>query len=502
MGLRNCVGSRVVFILMVVAGICGVAGATSPVASGIHTVPIPNFSGGGGPGLSVGGYPEVEEYDVIWTGLIGGIPPVGNAEIFYFDGATTTQLTSTTAPPGTLGNWSPFISSLNRVPYVGDMGATIQVFFHDIGAGSTIQLTTAGARYDMVVRDFYDHSQFPRVVWESMDQWLGGPFPPTWIDVDFWDGAQIIALKPRLFNHGPRVGQYNVVWQSAFAVSGPYDVFLYNTGSKTTVQMTSSAGGWSWRDPQLSEPYLVWWGNNGASTQITLCDLSKGTSYRHAVASSSSLKWPRLCNAQRHVAWAWSDDIEPYDNVYHHDHNPPFPVTTKIFPTQPSHFRGRVDFIDASYPFVAFSVRPPFPGPMDHFEVYVYDFVKRSPAVLVGMGQSSSPVFVRVSKKWFPPYGDLPVVVWETNLGNTVGPAFMATRPICNPVPKADCNRDCTVDGLDFAIISNQWGQSGLGLCDPHPDGTVNFLDLAVLFSEWLDCNIQPPIFSGRGVIF
>jgi hypothetical protein len=60
-----------------------------------------------------------------------------------------------------------------------------------------------------------------------------------------------------------------------------------------------------------------------------------------------------------------------------------------------------------------------------------------------------------------------------------------------HPYPPADLNKDCYVDSFDFAIIANQWLQTGDLSADIAPDGgdsTVNEYDLAVLAENWLEC--------------
>jgi hypothetical protein len=247
---------------------------------------------------------------------------------------------------------------------------------------------------------------------------------------------------------------------------------------------------------------MVWWGgDNLTGTEITLCDLNQGLSYRHTVASSSLVKWPQLSNTQKYVVWSWSDDILPHDNVHYHDHSPPFPLTTQIYPTQPSHLLEKVDCIDASYPYAAFSVGSPSSPPPSPYEIYLYDLVNMGTVSRIAMGQTTSPVFVRLSTKLWPPYGYVPVVVWETDLGGLANQAFMATRPVCSPQPRADFNNDCAVTAWDMAYLAARWGQANTP-ADIDGDGTVWLGDLAILTSEWLNCNISPPIWRWQGLTF
>jgi hypothetical protein len=266
-------------------------------------------------------------------------------------------------------------------------------------------------------------------------------------------------------------------------------------GSKVTTQMTSASGTWSWRYPQLSEPYIVWWGTDYTNTtQITLCNLNQGISYRHAVASCNSYKDVRLANAAEHVVWSWVNDSLLFDEVWHHAHQPPFHLTTKIFPG-PTNLPGTVDCIDASYPYAAFSV-----GMGGPYEIYVYDLVNLGTPQRIATGLSSSPVWVQISTKLLPPYGYVPVVVWEENLGDVNRQAYIATRPNCVPCFTADFNKDCWVTMTDLSFMMMNWGPGST--CDLNSDNIVNFLDFQILLGQWLQCNIQPQIYRWMGAIF
>ena len=50
-----------------------------------------------------------------------------------------------------------------------------------------------------------------------------------------------------------------------------------------------------------------------------------------------------------------------------------------------------------------------------------------------------------------------------------------------------DLNNDGQVNGVDLAIILNNWGICGLGTCpaDIDRDGLVNGVDLAIVLSNW-----------------
>ncbi len=483
---------------LVLCVLAGVANRTiaQVISGGYHAVMLPKYNGYGGyPGALAGGYPRIAGYDIVWTGWVGPLPPLpgGQPEIFRFDGTHCVQVTNNIHP---LGNRYVSVSPLRRIVYIGDTGTTNDLFMYDLALGSATQLTFSGARWNMVVTDFHDDAATPRVTIESMDQWLGGPWPPTWISLDLWDGTQVLPLDCRTFNHGSQVGLQQVVWHASNVLGSNYNIFLYDIASKTTSQLTAASSTWSWRDPQLDGSFLVWWGTDYTSnTQITLCDLSQGIHYRHPVAARNSFVTPLVTNAREHVIWSWPDAGGASDEIWHHEHTPPFTSTVQIFPnaTCPP---GTVSWIDTSYPFAAFAIHMPGGGPYD---IYVYDLVNRGPLQHVGTGLSSAPVWVQVSAVQVPSYGAVPVVIWEENLGGPNQQAYLATRPQCG-CPTADFDDDCTVDGTDLAIMGVHWGQPNH--CDLNGDNIVNFADLVLLTGQWLQCNIQPAIYCGMGISF
>jgi len=67
----------------------------------------------------------------------------------------------------------------------------------------------------------------------------------------------------------------------------------------------------------------------------------------------------------------------------------------------------------------------------------------------------------------------------------------VACGDAAHPYPVGDLNSDCYVDSYDFAIIANQWLQTGTLSADIAPPGgdtQVNYHDLAVLVENWLFC--------------
>ncbi|MDD1777544.1 MAG: metallophosphoesterase [Candidatus Helarchaeota archaeon] len=67
----------------------------------------------------------------------------------------------------------------------------------------------------------------------------------------------------------------------------------------------------------------------------------------------------------------------------------------------------------------------------------------------------------------------------------------VACGDAAHPYPLADFNKDCYVDGFDFAIIAEQWLQTSRLSADIAPSGgdqVVNWYDLAVFTENWLNC--------------
>lgn len=67
-----------------------------------------------------------------------------------------------------------------------------------------------------------------------------------------------------------------------------------------------------------------------------------------------------------------------------------------------------------------------------------------------------------------------------------LSPGFLCIEAddIGNP---GDLNNDGHVNGVDLAIVLNNWGICGSGVCpaDIDRDGLVNGVDLAVVLSNW-----------------
>ena len=134
------------------------------------------------------------------------------------------------------------------------------------------------------------------------------------------------------------------------------------------------------------------------------------------------------------------------------------------------------------------------------YEIYVYDLVNLGTPQRIATGVSSGPVWVQISTKLIPPYGYIPVVIWEENLGDVYPQVYMATRPNCTACLTADFDNDCGVNATDQAIMGLHWGLPNS--CDLNGDNIVNFLDYQILAGQWLQCNVQPAIYCWMGATF
>ena len=487
---RRIMKARNLWCLALVACVLGLLGTATDVQavywvySSYRVAAIPNYVGSGGwPGALNGGFPRVANWDVVWTG-----PAATNMEIFRFDGNATTQLTTTGNP---LGSFGSFIDGPDVVN-MSDDGTNYQLWHHNLTTASSTQLTSYG---DLLLRRIND-SHYPNVALEVMDQWLGGPWIPSFVKVELWDGSKIVQLSSRTYNVGPKVGVYNVVWQ-AYGAATAGDIFMYNITSGTTTQLTSRAP-WSHGWPEYSEPFITWSATDGSASDVTLYKPSTIPFVQQiAYSTTSQYQFPLGITAtptRADVFWAWNDDTQGY-GVYYYRYdsiNPPHTFSTKLFTPMLPHFV--CDDIAVCSSHVAFVINDPGGG---QYTVYLWDIVNGGPIQTIGSGMSPAPVYLDITKQSFPPYGDVPVVVWEENLGGPTK-AFIATRPVCTTQILGDLDKDCEVTNNDFTLLSAAWGSSGPGLPeDLDGSGTVDAGDLAILVSNWLSCNLQPLIFRG-----
>jgi hypothetical protein len=488
---RNHVRIEVALIFLLVLGICGLAQAAWKVCPNFHTVPIPNYvNAAGRPGLYRIGYPEVYGWNVVWTAIVPHPIFPAQRQIFLFDGANTTQVSNN---PYQFGAYGPFISSSNNVVYIGDdAGVDFDVFRYNIGTGVTTQLTFTATTYFKWVSDFCD----PYVVVGCSDQWPGAPPPnPTFSLVEFYDGTKTINLQPRTFNYGAQIAASGIVWY-AYNSGSTSDIFYYNFLNKNISQLTTSSS-WSYYDPQGSLNYFAWWGIDVSGTKIFFF-----TGTPNTIASSNLQQWPVLGMSGPHVVWAWTDDVTGMPSVYHYDYSLPIPGYTRIYPDLAPFPWGWPMWLDLTGSYAAFAV---WLGGSDH-EICLYDLVNRGPIMKIAKVTSNGPVWVRVSPTLYSPAAPASwTVVWDSiPVGGSSAEAFMATRPVCDPIPKADFTNDCTVDFQDISIMASCWGQTWSPGVPPDIDGngTIGLGDLAILLSEWLNCNIQPPIYCGKGITF
>ena len=484
MKARMRVFSAMVALCVVIVGVGRDVHGTHWVYTNYYSTTIPSYVGSGGwPGALSGGFPRVANWDAVWTG-----PAATNLEIFRFDGSVTSQLTTTGNP---LGSFSALIHGADVVN-MSDDGTNYQLWHHNLTSSSSTQLTSYG---DSLLRRINDY-HYPNVALEVMDQWLGGPWIPTFVKVDLWDGTKIVTLSSRTYNVGPQVGVYNVVYQ-AYGAATARDIFLYNIPSGTTTQLTSRAP-WSHDWPEYSEPFIAWSATNGSASDVTLykpgiIPFVQQIGYSTSVQSQMPIAITAT-PTRADVFWAWTDDVTGYGVYYYRYDSVNFPHTfsTKLFtPTLP-HFV--CDDIAACSTHVAFVIHDPGSG---QYTVYVWDIVNGLAAQAVGSGISPAPVYVDISNQWFAPFGGVPLVVWEENLGGPTT-AFIATRPVCPTQVPGDIDNDCEVNNDDFTLLSAAWGSSGVGLPeDLDGSGTVDIGDLIIMANNWLACNLQPLIFRG-----
>jgi hypothetical protein len=60
------------------------------------------------------------------------------------------------------------------------------------------------------------------------------------------------------------------------------------------------------------------------------------------------------------------------------------------------------------------------------------------------------------------------------------------TRRCIGPGPIGDLSGDCVVNFRDFAILANEWLDTGCCEADLYKDYKVDFEDLAILADNWL----------------
>jgi hypothetical protein len=240
------------------------------------------------------------------------------------------------------------------VAYVGDTGGTDEIFHYNIDTGVTTRLTSSAARYCMLVHDLHD----PYIVTEVGN----AAVMPAWMDVDLWDGTQINTLSVRIFNCKPQVSNYRVVWEAFDAWGGISDIFLYEIGPQTTMQLTSTPP-YSYHDPKFSDPHLTWWRTDGNQTDVFYCQLPYT---RQNVGHSSSAQSPLVDISGSHVFWAWTDDTSGY-GVFHYHYDPPFPLTEKLM-GPPVHM-GTCDWMDTCNSHLAIAMHEAPPG--DEYDIYL-----------------------------------------------------------------------------------------------------------------------------------
>lgn len=410
--------------------------------------------------------PRVSGWNVVWEEHY----PNGNRDIFLFDGATTTQLSNSayTTPFGAMG---PRIAGSNAA-WAQDDGTTWQIFRHDVGTATTTQITTSPDA-DRLCDVSAGH-----IIWQSQP-------PMTTLDLirlyDVATGTNIQAPSPNNVNSEPKVDGSFAVWLDW----GPTDseVILYSINAGTYVQLTSNT--LSEFDPQISTSYVVWGVSDGNDDEIWLHDMSYATTTQITNNFYTDSE-PRVSGSVlgSYIVWeghpgAGDSEIFLYDIIARTTTQ----ITNNSLPDNDPEISGTTVTWHR------------WTG-TDH-EIFIYD------TLTTATTQLTNDLF----DDGEPDVSGL-TVVWPRNDGND-HEIVMATKPICNPLPVGDFNRDCWVNKFDFAYLAQYWRQSWpnpwvMPVPSPDLDGDldVDWADLAILRANWLVCNIQPPAFQYCGCIF
>lgn len=179
-----------------------------------------------------------------------------NGEIFFYDGTTITQITSTT-----FGNQDPEIDELGNIVWRGTLtpggdseGSTQEIFLWD---GSSIMQLTNNSYSDRLPR-----ISNGKVVWEAMG--FGG----TDSEIFLFDGSSVTQLTNNSFDDSdPRIsGNGDVFWVGeAGAPNAGQEIFRFDGTSIT--RLTNNA--YADRGPRVNDVgQAVWTGDN----QIFLFD--------------------------------------------------------------------------------------------------------------------------------------------------------------------------------------------------------------------------------------
>ena len=184
-----------------------------------------------------------------------------DVEVFFHDGATTTQLTNTdyyegppTSPPKAIRT-----SGVNAA-WGAPIGTDWQVVLYEGGTGAITQLSSA------TFGDWNNYSEAridgTRVVWSDWD----GDTVNYDDEIFYYDGTTVTQLTNNAVSDlSPRISGTNVVWQGG---AGDTEIFLYD--GTTITQLTDNALG----DvlPEVAGDRVAWVGWDGSDWEVFLYD--------------------------------------------------------------------------------------------------------------------------------------------------------------------------------------------------------------------------------------
>jgi len=178
--------------------------------------------------------PQIYGSNVVWYGFDG------NNEIFFYDGNTTTQLTTNNNYSDDY-DWFQIYGS--NVVWIGSDGNDTEIFFYD--GNTTTQLT------NNLCSDLSPQIHGSNIVWRS---WDGNDY-----EIFFYDGNTTTQLTNNIYRDcSPRIHGSNVAWLGE-PDGNDYEIFFYD--GNTTTQLTNNI--YDDYSPQIHGSNVVWQGRGG-----------------------------------------------------------------------------------------------------------------------------------------------------------------------------------------------------------------------------------------------
>jgi plastocyanin len=224
--------------------------------------------------------PRISGSNVVWEGVDGG--NLSNTDIFFYDGATIHQLTTSS-----YNDVGPQISGTNAAWLSFDGAGRAHVCFYN---GSTIADLTDSAFWCGHLPSLSGSS----VVWTEND---GNDH-----EVFVFDGDAISQLTHNNDDDFyPRVSEGNVVWQCRDA-TGDWEIFLHD-GARIT-QLTHN----DHPDilPQVSGSNVAWLMHDGNDHEVFFYDGNTVTQLTYNGNDDGNDMWPPQISG-RNVVWSGSD---------------------------------------------------------------------------------------------------------------------------------------------------------------------------------------------------